>query len=227
MSRYPLRLILNIAPHYYDNLADKIKPGNHYRFVITHFYNARIMRDHSIHQGDFWIVDNQIAPPQPRADRKVNANQNYIVPGFIDLQLNGGFGVDFTSNPGEIAKAASKLGRFGITSFLVTVVSSTPDSYRAILPSIRTAAECPLGAELLGIHLEGPCFNPAQVKAHRKEAVRNCADFSSPAACYGSLENVKLVTLAPELPGALEWIKALSEQGIVVRPGIQWLAQSK
>lgn len=188
--------------------------------MTIRFINAQLLRHHRIERGDLWIAHGKVLAPQPYADQTVDVQGKLIAPGFIDLQVNGAFGCDLSSAPEKVGDIAKQLGQFGVTSFLATVISSSPDHYRNILPILQQhIGNNGGGSHLLGIHLEGPCFHPSQAKAHRQELLRPCTDFKTPEDCYGNMKGVKLVTLAPELPGALDWIGWLAENRIVVSAG--------
>ena len=187
--------------------------------MSLHFINAKIYRDGKFFEGELW-VDKGIVTEWPQENVQViDVGGNFLVPGFIDLQINGAFGQDFTNSPNSVVDVSKQLGEYGVTSFLATAVSSTHDVYENVLPLIRKHIGKTQGAELLGIHLEGPCFNPVQAKAHNRNAILKCGEYPTPRACYGDLEGVKLVTLAPEVPIAARWIEELKNQGIVVSAG--------
>jgi len=140
-----------------------------------------------------------------------------LTPGFIDLQINGGFGYDFTAAPETIWAVAAELPCYGVTSFLPTVITSplqTVDQARAVVA--RPPAGF-LGATPFGLHVEGPFLNPQKRGAHNPTHLR----VPDPAAVAGwSPETgVRLVTLAPELPGALAVVEALVARGVVVSAG--------
>lgn len=154
-------------------------------------------------------------PTTQRAD--IYAPGHLLTPGFIDLQFNGAFGQDFTQNPAAIWEVAAQLPPYGVTSFLPTVITSpwaVAAKAQAVLGQ-RPSAFC--GAEPLGLHLEGPFLNPQKKGAH------NPAHMQMPSlaavANWSPESQVRLVTLAPELPGALPVITALAERGIVVSAG--------
>lgn len=177
------------------------------------FTNGKIVRRHQIVAEDLWVSNGKIVPPQPNADTFLDMEGRLIAPGYIDLQINGAFGVDFSLGLEQLQTVASGLPRYGVTSFLPTVISTTPEKYRKILPEFRRCT----GAEPLGIHLEGPFLNPAQSGAHQKKYF---LEFEKGLEeCYGSLANVKIVTLAPELKGADKVIAKLKEMGIIVSAG--------
>lgn len=187
--------------------------------MITQFHNVKILRDHSIQKEDLWIADGQIISPQNKADRQVNGNNLLIAPGFIDLQINGAYGCDFSSNAYNLSEVKRKLPEHGVTSFLPTVVTSTQDYYLHSLPLLQPCEGGEKGASILGIHLEGPFLNPLYPGAHSSELFRSCLEFPDPEKFFGSLTGVKMVTLAPELPGALAFISILRSYGIIVSAG--------
>lgn len=137
-------------------------------------------------------------------------------PGFIDLQINGAFGHDFTGQPRQITAVARHLPRFGVTSFLPTLVAAPLDRYLAAIDAALEVRPSPDSAVMLGLHCEGPYLNPAKAGAHVVHYLRRPAldeiRYFDPAV-------VRLVTLAPELPGAVPLIRALVERGIHVGLG--------
>lgn len=179
------------------------------------FTNAKIIRQHQILAEDLWVSKGKIISPQLKADKKIDVGGNLIAPGYIDVQINGAFGADFTSSLKELQKVAQFLPQYGVTAFLPTLISTTPERYRELIPDFRPCE----GALPLGIHLEGPFLNPRQAGAHQKQHFRQFLDLNCLKECYGSFENVKIVTLAPELPGAFELLPQLLERGIIVAAG--------
>lgn len=164
------------------------------------------------------IADQRIASidlsPDSRADI---LSDGWIVPGFIDLQVNGAFGSDFTSDPGSVARVAARLPETGVTAFLPTLISSPLSSYPGLVRELEPAARSAQGAEILGVHLEGPFLNPAKAGAHDRlvSPSPTCPSFET----YPASALVRLVTLAPEIPNALEMIRTLRACGIVVSAG--------
>lgn len=141
-----------------------------------------------------------------------------VLPGLVDLQVNGVAGIDLTLEPERLWELAAALPRFGVTAFLPTVITSAPAARDRAL---RTLAEGPpdgwVGAEPLGLHFEGPMISPHRLGAHPEQWLRPpardlVADWSLDAG-------VTMVTIAPELPGALDVIATLVERGIVVAVG--------
>lgn len=140
-----------------------------------------------------------------------------IAPGLIDLQLNGGWGEDFTTDPRTVADVAFKLPRTGVTAFLPTIVTSTFESYAQRLNEIGAIEPDPRAAAVLGVHLEGPYLNPRRKGAHDPALLR--AIDPDEVARWADHPLVRIATLAPELPGALDAIARLRSQGIVVSAG--------
>ena len=89
-----------------------------------------------------------------------------ILPGFIDLQVNGAYGYDFTTDGTSVAAVARLLPATGVTAFLPTVITSPFDAYPTRLREIADAMRVAEGAKPLGVHLEGPYLSPARRGAH-------------------------------------------------------------
>ncbi len=153
-------------------------------------------------------------PPEHADDELTAGPEELIAPGFIDLQVNGFGGHDAAGGRDEIAAMSELLPSSGVTGFLPTLISSPVES-GAAFAAVANAAEAP-GARVLGAHIEGPFINPSFRGAHE----RSCLAAPTP----GNVEVIaaarpRLVTLAPELPGALEAIGRLGRAGVVVSAG--------
>jgi N-acetylglucosamine-6-phosphate deacetylase len=141
-----------------------------------------------------------------------------VAPGFIDLQCNGGLGIDLASEPERLWELGALLPRFGVTAWLPTIVTS-PDGVidRAIDALAAGPPDGWRGAVPLGLHLEGPFLSPSKRGAHPEALLR--------PPTLGAIERwtreagVVLVTIAPDLPGSLEVIDALAGRGVVVSLG--------
>lgn len=142
------------------------------------------------------------------------------VPGFIDLQINGAYGCDFQSRPEGVAAVAAGLPSTGTTALLPTLISAPVESYAPRAAAIAEAAramEGQPGATVLGAHLEGPFLNPDKRGAHNPAYLH--APTADDIAVYLASPGVRLITLAPELPGAAALIAAARARGIVVSAG--------
>ncbi len=144
------------------------------------------------------------------------------MPGFVDLQVNGYFGAEFqTADAASWASVARQLPSTGTTSFAPTLITAPVDS---LAGALRTAAgfapALPAdGARVLGVHLEGPFISPARRGAHNPAWITD----PTPAAIAGLIESgqglLRLITLAPERPGALDAIDQLVAAGVLVSVG--------
>jgi N-acetylglucosamine-6-phosphate deacetylase len=141
-----------------------------------------------------------------------------VAPGFIDLQVNGGYGVDLAREPERTDELGARLVDHGVTSWLPTLVSSDRATRARFVDAVSSAVShrSPGGARALGAHLEGPVLAPAHAGAHR---IENLQSADTLAAELDDLASVALLTLAPELPGALDLVAAAVERGIVVSIG--------
>jgi N-acetylglucosamine-6-phosphate deacetylase len=139
-----------------------------------------------------------------------------VTPGLIDLQCNGGFGLDAGGGAGALAALAARLPATGVTAFLPTLVSGDAATYAAAADALDGARGAP-GAAALGLHMEGPLLAEARAGAHRREIIAAASGnvFDGPLA-RGAL---RLVTLAPERPGALALIRRLRARGVAVSLG--------
>ncbi|HQL37939.1 MAG TPA: hypothetical protein PKV95_00555, partial [Anaerolineaceae bacterium] len=174
--------------------------------------------------GTIWLEDGKISalevgdhPCQVDAG-ELDGGGWIVAPGFIDLQLNGGFGYDFTDHPESIWSVGERLPSGGVTGFLPTIITSPLEMAERAMQTLQAGAPKDWrGARPLGLHLEGPFLNPVKKGAHnpqhlRPPDLRRLGDWTR--------ENgVLLVTLAPELPGADALVESLASRGVVVSAG--------
>jgi N-acetylglucosamine-6-phosphate deacetylase len=167
--------------------------------------------------GRIAAIDDIETPHEllPRA-RRIDVAGLLAAPGFIDLQVNGACGRDITLDPASMWAVGEALARHGVTAFLATVVSSEPGRIAEAIDAWRQGAASP-GAIPIGLHLEGPYLSPARAGAHRSDQIR--PPDPAEAASWTPEAGVRMVTLAPELPGALDLVRELSARGIVVAAG--------
>ncbi len=141
-----------------------------------------------------------------------------LVPGFIDLHVHGGGGHDTMSGGDASARLARSHARHGTTTLLATTMTAPRNeietALRAIAPFVAQRRRGT--ARILGVHLEGPYINPGKLGAQPDFATT--ATLAEVLALH-RLAPLKLITIAPELPGHLALIVALREQGFVVQIG--------
>ena len=148
-----------------------------------------------------------------------------LAPGFIDLQVNGFAGVDYNSpgSPREaIGESLRAMFRTGVTRCLPTIITGSPDNMAGALRNLARAREAlPEGPAMEGFHVEGPHISPDDGPrgAHPARWVRP-PDIEEFRRWQDAAEGrVRLVTLAPEWPGAAGYIEALVRQGVVAAIG--------
>lgn len=158
-------------------------------------------------------------PPPGSPDLMLDSG--VLVPGLVDLQVNGYYGVDLADcDPDGWALVARRLPETGTTAFLPTFITAPVPTLATELRSAAKKAEAvTAGARVLGVHLEGPFLSPARAGAHRQDWIVP----PSPAAVTELLEAgrglLRLMTLAPEADGALAAIGTLTAAGVLVSMG--------
>ena len=167
------------------------------------------------------IVDGRIASvtTSASADGADIVVDGWIVPGLIDLQINGAGGIDLTSDtrPDDALGAVARiLPRHGVTAFCPTVISSPPATLLERLGPYQSREHVD-GAASLGAHLEGPFLSTAHRGAHDAKSLR--APDEREIESWLSVSRPSIVTIAPELPNALKAIRRLAAAGTIVSLG--------
>lgn len=128
----------------------------------------------------------------------IDGNNNYLLPGFIDLQVNGGAGAYFTKDLSKesLVKIAEAHLEFGTTSFLPTIISTSMDN---ILKAIRVTEGCLGQYGILGMHLEGPYFNKIKKGAHQEKHLHTPSSPEIDELITEGAGVIQLITLAPEV----------------------------
>jgi N-acetylglucosamine-6-phosphate deacetylase len=154
--------------------------------------------------------------PPRRPDEEISTTEGeQIAPGFIDLQVNGYAGHDAASGADAIAAVSRALPASGVTAFLPTLISAPVEEGARFAAAVGAAAES-TGARVLGAHIEGPFINPSFRGAHLRS---HLAEPSPKNVDVMEAARPRLVTLAPELRGALAAIERLHRAGILVSAG--------
>ena len=149
----------------------------------------------------------------PQFERVTEAPHRILVPGFVDVHIHGGFGIDFMSASRQDMETLCRgLGREGYEHFLATTVTASLDS---VLKAFESLPDDPIVA---GIHLEGPFISHAMPGAQPKNSILEPASASDWDQVWQD-PRLKIVTLAPEQPGALELTSRLLQRGVHVNMG--------
>lgn len=146
-------------------------------------------------------------------ERLIDAHGLWVIPGLIDIHVHGSYGHDtMDATPEALHEMARFFASRGVTSFLPTTVSTAREAITAAIDNISTTEQPADGAHVLGVHLEGPYLNMEFKGAQPPEHIRN----PDPEEYLSWLANskVRLITLAPEIEGALSLIDRGIAQGI-------------
>lgn len=148
---------------------------------------------------------------------------DYIVPGFIDLQVNGRGATDvMNASAGALCELCAALAREGTTAWLATAITSPLERLEAVAAKIAEATAEAIAAAadttgaILGMHLEGPFISAARLGAHPSH---NLEPHGAALERVAALPALRMLTLAPELGGALEAVAGLSARGVAVSLG--------
>lgn len=187
--------------------------------------NAEVYQCHRLEKNDVLICDDRIEKINPAAaetaDRIINAEGKVLLPGFIDIHTHGAAGVD-VNHAG--AEDFEKICRFfatqGTTGWLCSVLTDTEEQTLKTIGEYRKWKTLPhAGAELLGIHLEGPFLNPEYKGAMPEKLLR----LPDPVLIRKYQEaaggEIRYMTLSPELEGAAELIPEFKKMGIRIAIG--------
>ncbi len=192
----------------------------------TAFVGARIFDGEEWHEEAALLVsgtrcDGIVARKSVPADAHIRpVDGTTIVPGFVDMQVNGGGGAMFNADPSveTIATICAAHARFGTTALLVTLISDTPDTTKkAIAAAVKAGERCVPG--FAGLHLEGPHLAPARKGAHDKRHFRSMQDDDLQVLVDARKRLPALMTtVAPEAVSR-EQVRAMADAGIVVSLG--------
>jgi len=186
--------------------------------MIVHGRRA-LLEHRLVSDATIAIADGRIASVKVGVAAPQDAiSAGLVAPGFIDLQINGAFGVEVDAGGAAVATLGERLPRHGVTSFLPTLVTLQADAYRRAIAAFTAArAAAGSGARPLGLHLEGPFLAVGAAGAHERAWIE-----SADEALFDELASsdaVAVMTLAPEREGAIGRISRLIARGIVVSVG--------
>ncbi|MDO5725918.1 MAG: N-acetylglucosamine-6-phosphate deacetylase [Tissierellia bacterium] len=191
-------------------------------FIIK---NGKVLRNKQFVNEDIAIKDGLIVKVGKNLEDEnatvYDAKEKYIVPGFIDIHTHGGDGIDINAASSEDLDKVSKFfAKHGVTSFLASILTDTKaQTENAIDACVDRIEKGSSGADLFGIHLEGPFLN-AKYKGAMPEKLLRSGDLDLVKSYQKRAKgNIRYITIAPEVGDNLKMIKGLKDLGIVVSMG--------
>lgn len=185
--------------------------------------NGKIILPDSIVEGRALLFDEKIiglSETVPQGAEIIDAKGRYVAPGLVDIHIHGYLGEDTSDGSVEgIRKMAEGIVKNGVTAWLPTTMTVSYDELHRAFDAVRTLMDKknnPKGAQVMGVHAEGPFINPSKKGAQAVEYIR-------PADAPFLIENsdvIRIATIAPEMPGALDCIREVTEKtGILMSMG--------
>lgn len=191
--------------------------------MIYRFHNGWVaLPDGAVGAADIAVTDGVVtavsAAAETPADEVIDLEGGWLLPGFVDTQVNGGGGVLFNDqvDVAAIAAIGAAHARYGTTAFLPTLISDTPAQIAAAMAAVDAAIEQGVPG-VIGIHIEGPFINELKRGIHEAHRIRRL-DADTLATLTAPYRGRVMLTLAPELCDE-EDIRALVRHGVVVSAG--------
>lgn len=190
--------------------------------ALTYIINGKIVLPNEVVCGKALAFDSDsgkicgVVDMLPANANTIDANGNYVAPGLVDIHIHGYLGEDTCdANPEGIKKMAYGVAKNGVTAFLPTTMTVAKNEIVAALDAVRSLKQESKtwgGAEILGVHAEGPFINPSKKGAQAEENIlKPDADF-----IIEHSDIIKLVTLAPEMDEGHQCIKKLAAESDVL-----------
>ncbi len=190
--------------------------------ALTYIADGKIVLPDSVVCGKFLAFDGDsgkicgVVDELPADAKVIDAKGNYVAPGLVDIHIHGYLGEDTSdAKPEGIKKMAYGVIKNGVTAFLPTTMTVEKAQIVAALNAVRSVKEESKtwgGAEIIGVHAEGPFINPSKKGAQAEENILvPDADF-----IMDNEDIIKIVTLAPEMDGGHKCIKKLAAESSVL-----------
>jgi N-acetylglucosamine-6-phosphate deacetylase len=175
--------------------------------------NAKILLDEEFVEGKTLFFDHQVVKITNETDVKdvevIDAHGAYVSAGFIDLHIHGNGGADvMDATPAALETISSSLLQTGTTSFLATTMTMSNQDIDNALQNVQLHGNKVTGANLLGIHLEGPFINALKHGAQDKVYVQK----PNMSLIEDYMNEIKMITLAPEIEGSKDFVKRLTKE---------------
>lgn len=181
--------------------------------------DARVVTPEGVHEGWLTIEDGRITHvgqgSAPGAG--LGLGGRYVVPGFVDIHNHGGAGGSFpTGDPDQASRAVDLHARHGTTTLMASLVTASLDDLAQTAASLADLCEDGL---LAGIHFEGPYISAARCGAHNPALLREPSPGEFAALLKAGRGHVRMITIAAELPGALDTVREAVANGVIAALG--------
>ncbi|TDD63321.1 N-acetylglucosamine-6-phosphate deacetylase [Actinomadura rubrisoli] len=184
---------------------------------MTVLTNARVVLPDGVRHGELRIEAGRIAAPSPVTEDVLDLAGRYVIPGFVDIHVHGGAGASYQSGRGEEARRAAEFHlAAGTTTTIASLVTGSPGE---LADAVAGLADLAADGVLAGIHLEGPYLARERCGAHNPTLLRppDAAEFRRLVALGRG--HLRMITLAPELPGALDLVREAADAGVIAAVG--------
>ena len=183
------------------------------------FLNGSFQENTTLQVEDGKII--AINSAAPTTDEVLDLGGDLLLPGMVDVHIHAFMGQDTMNGEAAVRHMSRELRKFGVAAFLPTTMSASPEDTRAALAGIKAVMESPEadGAIVLGAHMEAPFLNESKAGAQLKQYFVNPTEENWKEYTGDCADIVRLITMAPEREGALEFIQKLTERGIAVSLG--------
>lgn len=173
-----------------------------------------------IRNGIIEKIENNHTPLSPLPEEEyelIDGNGQWLIPGMIDVHIHGANGFDMMDgSEASIQEVSRACAATGCTSFLATSVSSTMDELLAMIRSVKRVVGLEVGAKIAGLHLEGPYLNPKRKGMQNEKYLRH-PHLGEMKRIFEEADGlIKMVTIAPELPGGMELLSYLKEMEVII-----------
>ncbi|WP_309122289.1 N-acetylglucosamine-6-phosphate deacetylase [Paenibacillus sp.] len=191
--------------------------------TTTGIRNIRWIAGDETVSGSVLVRDGRIVSVHAEADAVwtdvdefVDGNGRLLIPGMIDVHIHGAEGFDMMDGTTKSVEVVSEAcARTGCTSFLATSVSSTLEDLLTMIDSVAQTVGREPGARIVGMHIEGPYLNVKRKGMQNEKYLRHPDRDEMGLILQKAGSLIRMVTLAPELPGGMEMIGYLKERGVI------------
>ena len=188
--------------------------------MSVHFVNAALIYPDRIEQGFVTVEGHKIQaagtgfPQVNRGDQVFDLRGKYLSPGFVEIHSHGAGGCDFMDGTAEAVITAARTHlQHGTTTLFPTTLAARREEIFNSIDGLRSARHIMTdGPELPGLHMEGPYLNPKQKGAIDERYIRNPRREEYEEFIFYGEGAISRWTLAPELPGAMEFARCLIDQ---------------